>query len=183
MDAKFSKSVTKILLGFSLVVLPLLNINADEMPRGHFTLTGVEVRPIERSVVDGKVNDHVSHTLTHGIRFDVRPIFVMLDGTETKPFLITNPTGIWKCSLTLDKPIHYYGKEVPAGTNLMDFQRFDGSRYNVSMPPLNPLVINSIRISDGFTFVPDTYTLRFDWRTEEHTTFSDSVTVRIDLKD
>lgn len=181
MDVKFSKSVSNVLLGLALLVLPLLNISADEMPRGHYTLTGVEVLPIERSVVGDKVSDHVSDRLTHWIRFDVSPKFEMLDGTETKPFMITNPTERSKCSLTVDKPIRYYGEVVLAGTNLMDFQRFDGSRYNISMPPLNPLGIQSIRIGDGFTFAPDIYRLRFNWGTEDETTFSDSVAVRIDL--
>jgi len=182
MDVRFSKSVLNVILGCSLAVLPLLNIIADEIPRGHYTLTGAQVFPIERSVKDGVVNDHVSDILTHWIRFDVHAKFVIVDGTETMPFQITNPTDRSKCRLTVDKPIYYYGEKVPAGTNLMKYQRFDGTRYNVSMPPLNPLVINSIRISDGFTFAPGTYRLCFSWGTEDHTTFSDSVAVHIDLE-
>lgn len=180
MGIKLPKSASKVILGFVISVLPLLNISASEMARGHYTLTGVEVQPIERSVGNGKVNDQVSDTLTHWIRFDVCPKFEMLEGTETKPFRATNSTVSSKCSLTVDQPILYNGEEVPAGTNLLKFQHFEGSRYNVSMPPLNPLVISSIRIGDDFTFTPGTYRLRFEWVTEEETTFSDSVAVRID---
>ena len=169
---------------FLLILLFSLSssLRADApLPPGHFTLTGVDVVPIDRSVADGKVNDHRSNTLTHWIRFDVRTKFEVLDGTKTKPFKITNPTERSKCSLIVDKPVQFKGKEVPAGTNLLKHQQFDGSFLNVSMSPLSPLVVNQIQIRDDFTFPPDTYTLRFQWETSEGEKFTDTVTVRIDI--
>ena len=159
-----------------------MNTYADEpMPRGNFALTGVDVVPIDRSVVNGKAIDRESEILTYSIRFDVHSKFTLLDGTKTKPFKITNPTDVSNCSLTVNKPIRFNGKVVPAGENLMKFQRFDGSHFNISMPSLNPFAINSVRISDDFDFAPDTYTLRFQWKTGDGITISDNVTVRIDI--
>jgi len=154
----------------------------DQLPRGHFTLTGVEVVPIDRSVVDEKVNDHKSNTLTHWIRFDVHAKFTVLDDTKAKPFKITNPTEMSKCSLTVNKPIRFKGKEVPAGANLLKHQQFDGSFLNVSMTALSPQAVHSIRIREDFTFPPDTYTLRFQWETSDGEKFTDTVTVRISVE-
>lgn len=171
-----------MLLTISLFTFSL-SLEADEaLPTGLYTLTEIKVVPMNRSVVDGKVNDHKSNALTHWVRFDVHPKFKVLDGTKAKPFKIINPPEAAKCSVTVDKPIRFKGKEVPAGTNLLKHQRFDGSFFNISMALPNPFAISSIRIRDDFTFPPDTYTLRFQWETSDGVKFTDTVTVRIALE-
>ena len=165
----------------SLAAISMTTYADEPMPRGHYTCNGVEVVPIDRTFVNGKTTDHKSDTLTHWIRFDIHAKFSLQDGTKAKPFQISNPTVLSKCSLTVDKPVRFKGKEVPAGTNLMKYKKFDGSLLNISMPTLSPFVINSIHIRDDFEFPPDTYTLEFQWETKDGKTISDTVKVRIDI--
>ncbi|MGD7654299.1 MAG: hypothetical protein ACQCXQ_13855 [Verrucomicrobiales bacterium] len=182
MKARFSTISRMLALAAAVITLTPATTTADQMPTGHYTLTGVEVVPIERSIVDGKVNDHKSDTLTHWIRFDVRTRFTRPEGTKTKPFKITNPLDPTKTSLTVDKEIRFKNKLVPAGTNLLKFQQFNGRTMNISMSPLSPLAIQSVRIRDDFFFAPDTYTLTFQWVTKDGKTISDTVKVRIDIQ-
>jgi len=161
----------------------LLATHADELPRGHFTLTDVEVVPIERSrTPDGKTNDHKSDVLTHWIRFDVKTTFKPVVGTEKKPMMVTNEIDAKKSSVTVDKAVKHNGKEVKAGTNLMTLKKFNGRMFNISMPRLHPFAMGSVTIREGFEFPPDDYKLTFAWQTKSGQTFSEEVKVRIDLK-
>jgi len=158
-------------------------LQADEpLPGGHFTLTGVEVVPIDRTIRNGKTIDARSDKLTHWIRFDVTPKYSVAKGSETKNFQILNPTLSAKSSMTLDKPIRFQGKRVPAGTNLLSFKKFDGSELNVHMPDLFPLAIHSATIVRDFEIPADTYKVTFRWQTKSGQVISDTVKVWIDVK-
>ena len=97
------------------------------------------------------------------------------------PFKVLNPAVGSKSRLTLDKPIKFKGEDVPAGTNLLKYKKFDGSFFNVSMPDLFPLAIHSARIHSGFELPPDDYAVKFEWTTKAGETFSDTVNVHIDV--
>ena len=158
-------------------------ILADEaLPRGHVRITGVEVKAIDRVKEDGKINDRESAKLTHWIRFDVHPKFEPVPGTAALPHKIIDPVVAAESRMTLDKPVKFGGKDVPAGTNLLDFKKFDGSFFNVSMPDLFPFAIHSARIQSGFEIPADTYVVTFEWKTAGGEIFSDKVRVEIDVE-
>lgn len=94
---------------------------------------------------------------------------------------VTNPTVASKTKLTLDKPVKFKGKVVPAGTNLLEFKKFDGSFFNVHVPELTPLAIHSATIKSGFEIPADTYVVKLEWSTAKGETFSDAVKVFIDV--
>lgn len=173
------RGLTSIAVG---LVIALHCVHADEpLPRGHFKLTGVKVVPVERTKVDGKINDHESDKLTYWIRFDVHPKFELVKGTETLPWMIVNPTVGAKSRLSFDKPVKFKGKEVPAGANLLEYKKFDGSFFNVHMPDPFPLAIHSARIMRDFEIPADTYVVQFEWTTKDGDAISDSVKVHIDV--
>ena len=96
----------------------------EPLPGGHYTFSGVEVVPIDRTTKNGKTNDAKSDKPTHWIRFDVLPKYTVAKGTEAKSFKILNPTVTAKSSLTLDKPVTFKGKPFPVGHSLGNhFQR------------------------------------------------------------
>jgi len=141
----------------------------------------VDMIAINRVKKDGKTIDEVSDKLTYWIRFDIRTQSKRVVGTEKKPYKVINPTNREKSRLALDKAIKLNGKEVPAGTNLLDYQTFDGKRYNVSMPDLSPLSVRSVRINHDFEIPADNYTVTFEWTTVDGQVFSDQVEVYIDV--
>ena len=155
---------------------------ADEpLPSGHFTFNSVEVVPINRVTKNGKTVDAKSDRLTHWIRFDVLPKYTVAKGSESKPFKLLDPTITAKSSLTLDKPVTFQGKRVPAGTNLLKFRKFDGSRFNILMPDLFPLAVHSVTITSDFEIPADTYHVTFQWTTASGQVLSDKVKVFIDV--
>ena len=154
----------------------------DPLPGGHYTFQSVTVVPINRITKEGKTLDAKSEKLTHGIRFDVLPKYTVAKGSKPEPFKILNPTVTDKSSLTLDKPIHFKGKRVPAGTNLLKFQKFDGSRFNIHMPDLFPLAVHSVTIVRDFEIPTGTYHVTFKWTTTSGQVLSDKVKVLIDVK-
>ncbi len=171
-------SVFIIMMGLALLSIA----QADEpLPGGHFLFHDVQVVAINRTTKNGITNDAKSDKLTHWIRFDVLPKYRVVKGTESQPFKILNPTVAAKSSLTLDKPIKFLGKPVPAGTNLLKFKKFDGSLLNIHMPDLFPLAIHSATISRDFEIPADTYHVTFKWTTSSGEVFTDKVKVFIDV--
>lgn len=141
-----------IIVATIFALAPAISLADQPLPGGTFTLTGVEVKPIERTRTDdGKINDKVSDKLTYWIRFDVHPTYTV---KQSPSFSITNPTVVNKTKLTLDKPVKFKGKVVPAGANLLEFKKFDGSFFNVHVPKLTPLAIHSAAIKSGFESRP-----------------------------
>lgn len=180
-----SNSPSTVRLAILLIMLfpgPMIGLGDEALPRGHYRLTGVKVVPIERSKVDGKTSDAESDKLTHWIRFDIHGNFDRVPGTEKLPFTILNRPDATKSRLTLDKPIKFQGKMVPAGTNLLKFKKFNGRQFNVMMPDPFPFAIHSVRIQSGFQIPADTYTVTFEWLTATGELVSDVVTVHIDVK-
>ena len=153
----------------------------DQLPKGHFTLTGVEVWAIDRVEVDGKTHFRRSDTLKHWIRFDVRAAYTVAEDSKKESFKIVNRTISDKCKLTVDKAITFNGEKVTAGKNLLKFNE-PGKARRIAMPSLNPLAIGSIYIRDEFNFPSDVYTFTFEWETKTGTTITDQVTVVIDLE-
>ena len=154
----------------------------DRLPRGHYVFTGVDVVAIDRKESDGKTSDHPSDKLTHWIRFDIRPKFEVVEGSERLPFKLVNATVGAKSRMTLDKPIKFKGEDLPAGENLLKYKKFNGSTFNVYMPELSPLVVNSARIQRDFEIPKDTYVVTFAWTTTRGEVLSDTVKVHIDVK-
>ena len=172
-----------LVLTATLLTSPISPALADEAPpSGLYTLTGVSVNAIERTITDGKASGRQSDTLTHWIRFDLTTESSRKEGSEQKLFQVTNPIDMSKCSLTVDKPIKLGEEEIPAKTNLMKYRKFDGRTFNIRMPSLHPLVVNSIYLTDDFHFTPDTYTFTFEWHTADEKKLSDTVEVKIDLR-
>lgn len=153
----------------------------DQLPKGHFTLTGVEVWAIDRVEADGKIHFRRSDTLNHWIRFDVRAAYTVAEDSKKESFKIVNRTVREKCKLTVDKAITFKGEKVPAGENLLKFNEA-GKARRIAMPSLNPLATGSIYIRDEFGFPSDVYTFTFEWETKTGTTITDQVTVVIDLE-
>lgn len=166
----------------TVAIMLLPSVQADErLPGGHFTFNSVEVVPIDRTTNNGKTVDAKSDKLTHWIRFDVLPKYTVAKGSESKPFKMLDPTITAKSSLTLDKPVTFKGKRVPAGTNLLKFKKFDGSRFNVHMPDLFPLAVHSVTITRDFEIPAGTYHVTFKWTTASGQVISDKVKVFIDV--
>lgn len=181
-----SRATAQFFVAFVIVVVgafatPISCGSDQPLPKGNYAITGVKVAAIDRTRVDGKTFDNESTKLTHWIRFDVRTKSERLSGTEKLPFEILNPIDDSKTSLTLDKPIKFQGKNVPAGANLLKYKKFDGARYNVSMPTLSPLAIRSVRIQSDFLIPADTYAVTFKWVTAKGKVFSGKVKVHIDV--
>jgi hypothetical protein len=152
--------------------------HADEpLPKGHYQLTGVKVVPIDRT----EKGDEKSDRLTHWIRFDIQAQKELVKGTEAQPFKILNPAVTAKSSLTFDKPIKFKGEEVPAGTNLLKYKKFDGSFFNVHLPDPHPLAISSATITRDFQIPADAYTVKFAWTTAKGEVFAETVKVSIDV--
>ena len=156
-------------------------VGSEPQAKGHYGLTGVEVYAVDRSQVDGIVHDAKSDSLTHWVRFDFRAETVVAKETADKNFRIVSPTDSTKSSLTFNKAIEFQGHVVPAGTNLLTLKR-DGKFPAVRLPSLHPLAVQSLHLSDGFVFAPDTYTLNFQWELKDGQMISDTVKVKIDLK-
>ena len=154
----------------------------QQVPRGHFRLTGVEVNPINRTrTADGKVRDDISDTLTHSLRFDFRAVAELIDGTSDSSYELVNPTT--EMSMTVDKPITFKGKTVPIGTNLLDYKETVRGRSTIRMRPLNALASGSIRLTNAFVFPSDSYQIKFKWTTADGEVFSKDVDVVINIKD
>lgn len=85
-----------------------------------------------------------------------------------------NPSIREKTRFSLDRPVSFKGKTVPANTNLLKFQKFDGAFYNVSVSELAPSAIGGIYIMNDFGFQPGRYTGTVSWQTTRNETFSDS---------
>ena len=155
----------------------------QQVPKGHFRLLGVEVHPINRvKTPNGRVSDERSDTLTHSLRFDVRAVKELVDGTQDQRFEILNPTA--DMSITVDKPIKFKGKVVPANTNLLDYKPKATVRRRKSpiyMRALNPLAYGSIRLTNDFVFPPDNYKIKFEWITSEGESISKDVSVIINI--
>ena len=153
---------------------------ADQVPRGHFRLTGVQVDPINRTrTADGKTNDAKSDTLTHSLRFDTRTISESVDGTNDLPYMVLNPTV--KMSMTVDKVIKFRGKDVPIGTNLLDYKEFNGRKFTINMRALNATSYGSVRLSNDFVFPPDNYKIKFEWTTDQGEVLASDVSVSINI--
>ena len=152
----------------------------QQVPKGHFLLTGVEVDPINRTkTADGKTADAKSDMLNHSLRFDVRAVADLVDGTKDLGYKILNPTE--KMSMTVDKPIKFRGKAVPAGTNLLNYKEFDGRKFTIKMRALNANSHGSIRLTDDFFFPPDNYDIKFEWTTADGDVISKDVSVMINI--
>jgi len=152
----------------------------DPLPKGHYRLTDVEVSAIERTkTADGKVSYDKSEILTHSLRFDVKTIANRIDGTQDKRFEVLNPTV--SASMTVDKPIKFKGKHVPTGTNLVNYEEFNGRNFTIRMRKLTPLAIQSIRLSNDFVFPPGTYNILFEWTTTDGDKISKKVKVAINI--
>lgn len=172
-----------ILILSCMAVTFLPSSHADEaLPRGHFEITDIEVIAINRVKKDGKTHDEKSDKLTHWIRFDVRTKTIVAVDSEDKPYKVLNPTDSTKTKLSFDKPIKRDGKEIAAGTNLLEHQVVVDGKPNLVMRDLSPLSIQSVRIYSGFEIPADTYTVTFEWTTIYGQTFSDEVKVYIDVK-
>lgn len=183
-----TSNYSSILSRFSLLIifvfllcLPCISRADEPMPKGHYELTGVEVVAINRVKRDGKTIDEPSDKLTYWIRFDIKTKSQKVVDSEDKPYKVLNPTVREKTKLTLDKPIKINGKDIPAGTNLLKYQVFDGKRLNVSMSQLSPLTTGSVRILYDFAIPADTYTVTFEWETEFGQKFTNQVKVHIDV--
>ena len=161
-----------------VALLPAASFGDESLPKGHYTLTGVKVTPIDKT----ERGDVKSDRLTHGIRFDIQTTYVLVKGTEAEPFEILNPTVESKSSLTLDKPVTFKGENVPAGTNLLKYKKFDGSFLNVLMPDLFPFAIHTASIMKDFELPADTYNVKLEWTTTQGQVFSETVKVYIDVK-
>ena len=177
--------VVSVVLGYGIAA-PIYAIQTpmagdQQVPQGHFRLTGVQVDPINRTkTADGKTNDSKSDTLTHSLRFSVRAVADLVDGTKDLPYKVLNPTDAM--SVTVDKPIQFRGKKVPIGTNLLDYKEFDGKKFTINMRPLNATSYGSLRLSNDFVFPPDTYKIKFAWTTSERDVISKDVLVTINIK-
>jgi len=176
--------IATLSLGFAVLASNFTSqLAADErLPGGHYILKSVDVKAIERTKKGGKTNDHESEKLTHWIRFDIHPKFELLKGTAELEFKMVNRADDTRSRLTFDKPIKFEGETVPAGTNLLDYKKFDGSFFNVHMPAPFPFAIHSATIKSGFEIPADKYAVKFEWTTKEGTVFSDTVDVFIDVK-
>jgi hypothetical protein len=174
--------VKRLAFGSSLAamwvaLLPAASYGDESLPKGHYTLTGAKVTPIDKT----ERGDVKSERLTHGIRFDIQTTYVLVKGTEAEPFEILNPTVESKSSLTLDKPVTFKGENVPAGTNLLNYKKFDGSFMNVHMPDLFPFAIHSATIMKDFKLPADHYVVTFKWTTKQGGIISDTAKVYIDV--
>lgn len=107
------------------------------------------------------------------------------DQTDCSPVAI-NPVDFnssnW--SLTVDKSISYDGSThtpgiIPAGTNLKDYQVFDGSFFNVSVDLPSVNAVGSVNIGQDFQFDAGTYKLSFEWTTIENLPLTASATIEI----
>ena len=155
----------------------------DPLPKGNYIITGVEVVAVDRVPLEnGKVADQESDTLTHWIRFDVKVQSQLIEGTEELPYQLLNPVVMDSCEITFDRPIMFGEQEIEAGTNLLDFKKFDGRTFSISAPRISPLTRSSVRIQSGFKIPRDDYTVSFSWTTEEGQTFSSQVDVLIDVE-
>jgi hypothetical protein len=176
-------TVTTCVLALTGMAVASSSCRADEpLPGGHYTFQAVTVVPINRTTKNGKTVDAKSDKLTHWIRFDVLPKYAVAKGSGAKPFKILNPSITTKSSLTLNKPITFKGKQVPAGTNLLKFRKFDGSRFNIHMPDLFPLAVHSVTITRDFEIPAGSYDVTFKWTTASGQVFSDKVRVFIDVE-
>ena len=174
------KSVLHLM--FALVLSSQTAMADDPFPKGHYRLMDVDVYPINKTRrADGKINHGKSDTLTHSLRFDVKTIAEKVVGTEQERFKILNPTETMK--MTVDKPIKFKGKVVPIGTNLLDYQEFNGRRFTIHMKPLSPRSFGSIRLTNDFVFPTDTYDINFEWITTDGDLISKKVSVLIDISE
>ena len=177
--------MTKLFLSFTICLGYIASFatplwSDQPLPLFTFTLTGVKVTAVDRKKTDdGKVSDEVSDTLKHWIRFDVKPSF---DKKASQSFSIEDPVDKFETKMTFDKPIKFEGEEVPAGTNLLKFKKFNGKSYNISAPGLIPGGTRSVRIKRGFEIPADDYEVNFEWTTESGKKFSSKVKVNIDVK-
>jgi len=192
-------SPTRLSLGVFFLVLSSVFVSqspmglCDEpMPRGHFTLTDVDIYAINRvKQENGRIAYVKSEDLNHTVRFDFKTLFTVAEDSKQKPFKILNQIVKEKSSITLDKAIMFMGKEVPAGENL---RKYNAPEFNpptkkkpipfpvVRMPKLNPLGIGSIRVSDKFSFPNDVYTFKFHWETNDGTVFEKELTVTVNVE-
>lgn len=153
---------------------------ADELPRGVFRLTGVEVSAIDRIREGKKIHDKKSDKLTYWVRFDIRSKAKMVAGREQERMKILNPMK--PSALMFDKVVHYKGKDVAAGTNLLQFVAPGATKPpRIDLPSLNPMAIGSLRLGKEFAFPAKDYQVRFEWEATTGETLSDTVDVTIDL--
>ena len=161
-----------------LAALPQTAARGDEgLPKGFYTLTGVKVTPLEQI----KGDKRKSARLTQRIQFSVQASYGVVKGTEAMPFKVLNPTVGSKSSLTLDKAIKFKGEEVPAGTNLLKYKKFDGAFFNVHVPDLTPFAVGGATIMKDFELRADTYHVKFEWTTDQGEVISETVKVFIDV--
>ena len=158
------------------------SLRADEpLPTGEYRLTGIKIDAINRTkTAEGGVVDAKSDKLTHWIRFDLSPTFEVVKGSEKKRFKIEDP--VTEMTLKLDKPIKLNEKAIAAGTDLFQYKKFDGKRFNMTVPKVHPLGRSSARIKRDFDFPNDVYNVTFECKTKSGKTFSDTIQVTIDVK-
>jgi hypothetical protein len=158
---------------------------------GKFLISGVEVHAVERKISGSVANDFYSDTLTYWIRFDIITKYKEIMGklseifylnSQCNPGEILNLTVREKTRFYFDKSIFFKGEVIPAFTNLLQYQEFDGSTYNVSVSELSPFAIKSATIKRDFVIPPDNYQVFFEWTSTRDEVFSDTVKVYINVK-
>lgn len=185
---KLSK-LLQVLCAFSFITLLVSSAHAKSPKRkGHYTLKGATVSPLDQNKIDGKVNNFKSKTLKALVRFDITAIAEKIEGSDAKKFLITNEIDKSKSSLTLDKPIWHNKIELKPGTNLLGLEtpitQLSGKVVmipSIDIGTLRPQISKMITFDNSFKFPTGTYTFTFHWETLKGEKLSTLVEVLIDL--
>ena len=180
----FKKNIISMSLLFALSIIASLETYArSELPKGHYILTGVKVTPLRKIVLGAHTTNYIeTNRLIQLVLFESQADYVISEGTGKMPYKLLNPTVDSKMSLTMDKDIKFKDQNVPAGTNLLKFQKVDGSYpINITMSRLDaPLGKTAIKINKDFIVPADTYNVTFKWVTSRGDILSDTVKVFID---
>ena len=168
-----------------------------------YVITGVEIRPLDQQVIDGKTHFLYSKTLTSQLDFEIHPVIRSVDVQELPaikqqyatpdnpvPTLSQiNETIPEHSVLRFDKPIQYKDITIPANQNILEVEAvknsFDGSFMAVGFPDvLTPEVIHSVYLKhEDFNIPHGMYHIYFQWGTAFGQIFSDTIEVNIQLEE
>lgn len=80
---------------------------------------------------------------------------------------VVNPVVPARTRLTLNRPVIFEGRKIPAGTNLLKIKKQNGARVNgndIYVPALHPFTMQDARIGKGFKFKKGQYIATFSWK-------------------
>lgn len=77
---------------------------------------------------------------------------------------VVNPTVLGQTRVTLNRPIKFEGRTIPANTNLLQLKKRNGSRPDIFVPRLQPNALSTIHIGKDFQFLKGQYAAKFSWK-------------------